>query len=256
MKRTLITPDVNTFPSRYCKLLENARIYDSSCSPEACVYFIDADGGYYLKTAKKGSLLAEAEMTRYFHSKGLATRVADYISLDRDWLLTEKLSGEDCTHKIYLFQPEKLCDTIAELLRGLHETDFSDCPVQNRIERYKNTVLTNHEDGVFDSSFGFGDAKEAFSLVEKNIKYLQNDTLLHGDYCLPNIMLDNWRFSGFIDLDNGGVGDRHIDIFWGIWTLQFNLGTNEYASRFIDAYGREKVDKDMLRLIAACESFG
>ena len=69
-------------------------------------------------------------------------------------------------------------------------------------------------------------------------------------------MLDNWRFSGFIDLDNGGVGDRHIDIFWGIWTLQFNLGTNEYASRFIDAYGRERVDKDMLRLVAACESFG
>ena len=256
MKRTLITPDINTFPMRFCKLLENARIYDSSCSPEACVYFIDKDCGYYLKTAPKGSLLGEAEMTRYFNSKGLATSVVDYISLDRDWLLTERLSGEDCTHKIYLFQPEKLCDTIAELLRSLHETDFSGCPVQNRIERYKNTVLTNYENGVFDSSFGFNNAKEAFSFVEKNIKLLKNDTLLHGDYCLPNIMLDNWSFSGFIDLDNGGVGDRHIDIFWGIWTLQFNLGTNEYASRFIDAYGRERVDKDMLRLVAACESFG
>ena len=177
MKRTLITPDMNTFPMRFCKLLENARIYDSSCSPEACVYFIDKDCGYYLKTAPKGSLLGEAEMTRYFNSKGLATSVVDYISLDRDWLLTERLSGEDCTHKIYLFQPEKLCDTIAELLRSLHETDFSGCPVQNRIERYKNTVFTNYENGVFDSSFGFNNAKEAFSFVEKNIKFLRNDTL-------------------------------------------------------------------------------
>ena len=85
---------------------------------------------------------------------------------------------------------------------------------------------------------------------------LKSDTLIHGDYCLPNIMLDNWRFSGFIDLGNGGRGDRHIDIFWGAWTLEFNLKTDEYRQRFFDAYGRDLIDVEALRVVGAAETFG
>ena len=256
MKRTLITPNLDMFPKDFCKHLENATVYDSSCSPEARVYFIDKDCGYYLKTAEKGSLENEAKLAKYFHSKNLSPRVAEYISLDKDWLLTEKAKGEDCTYCDYLADPKKLCDKIAEVLRELHETPFQDCPVHNRTDTYIKTVFDNHSAGMFDSEFGYKSAEEAFAVVERNIKYLNSDTLIHGDYCLPNIMLDNWRFSSFIDLGNGGVSDRHIDIFWGVWTLEFNLGTNEYAERFIDAYGRDRIEKDMLRVIAACESFG
>ena len=133
--------------------------------------------------------------------------------------------------------------------------------MQNHSERYINTVISNYKTGNYDKtafpdSFGYKNAEEAFLVVEKYKNNLKSDTLLHGDYCLPNIMLDNWKFSKFIDLGNGGVGDRHVDVFWGIWTLFFNLKTNEYASRFIDAYGRDKIDTDMLRFIAACEVFG
>ena len=85
---------------------------------------------------------------------------------------------------------------------------------------------------------------------------LKCDVLLHGDYCLPNVMLDDWTFAGFIDLGNGGVGDRHIDLFWGIWSLEFNLKTNQYRERFLDAYGRDRVDEHMLRVVAAAEVFG
>ena len=69
-------------------------------------------------------------------------------------------------------------------------------------------------------------------------------------------MLENWRFSGFIDLDGAGIGDRHIDLFWGRWSLGFNLGTYEYSDRFFDAYGRDKINEDTLRVVAAAEVFG
>ena len=91
---------------------------------------------------------------------------------------------------------------------------------------------------------------------KKHGHLLKTDTLLRGDYCLPNVIFDDWRFSGFIDLDNSGVGDRHVDLFWGAWTLWFNLKTDNYRDRFFDAYGRDKVDEDMLRIVAACEVFG
>ena len=85
---------------------------------------------------------------------------------------------------------------------------------------------------------------------------LRTDTLIHGDYCLPNVMLDDWKLSAFIDVGNGGVGDRHIDLFWGVWTLWFNLKTDKYADRFLDAYGRDAVEREMLRVVAAAEVFG
>jgi kanamycin kinase len=260
MKRTLITPKVTDFPSEFHSLISSCDIYDSSCSREARVWFIDKDGGYYLKTSQKGSLSREAELTRYFAKKGLGANVLEYISNDKDWLLTSRVAGEDGTYKTYLDDPKRLCDTIAERLRILHETDPSDCPV-DRTAEYFVGAERNYEIGAFDASYAYkGDIfktpREAWKVIEQGRALLKSDTLIHGDYCLPNIMLDDWKFSGFIDLGNGGRGDRHIDIFWGAWTLEFNLKTDEYRQRFFDAYGRDKIEEEKLRLIAAAEVFG
>ena len=143
----------------------------------------------------------------------------------------------------------------------LHALDFKDCPIQNHTELYlakaeysfKNDLYNKSH---FPDSFGYRNAEEARSVIETSGHLLKTDTLLHGDYCLPNIMLNDWQLSGFIDLDNGGVGDRHVDVFWGIWTLWFNLKTDKYRERFIDAYGRDKVDENMLRIVSAVEVFG
>ena len=88
------------------------------------------------------------------------------------------------------------------------------------------------------------------------MRSLERNVLMHGDYCLPNIMLKDWKLSGFIDLINGGVGDRHIDVLWDIWTLKYNIGTAKYTDRFIDVYGRDLIDEEKLRCIAAIEMFG
>jgi len=261
MKLTPVTRDLDAYPSEFRTLLSGAKIYDSSCSPEAKVIFIEKDAGYFLKSAPKGKLERQANMTRYFHNKGLSSDVLSYISNDSDWLLMERVSGNDCTTEKYLKEPERLVDVLAEQLSLLHTTDFSACPVQNHTELYlasaKHNMQTgNYNKSNFPDSFGYKSAEEAWAVVEKQGHLLKCDTLLHGDYCLPNIMLDNWQFSGFIDLDGGGVGDRHVDIFWALWSMIYNLKTDKYRDRFLDAYGRSKVDEDMLRIVAAVEVFG
>jgi kanamycin kinase len=258
MKRTKITPDLSLFPEAVLPFFTGAEVYDSSSSPEARVYFIDKNGGYYLKTAEKGALSREADMAKYFHGKKLAPDVLAYISEERDFMLTERARGEDMTLRKYLDEPKKLCDLSAAILRELHETDFSACPVQNHTARYVETAEKNRQKGAFDLSFAkeFKTADEAYAYFSANRHLLKNEVLLHGDYCLPNVMLEDWRFTGFIDVGNGGVGDRHVDLFWGAWTLNFNLGTDAYRKRFFDAYGRDKVEEEKLRLIAAAEVFG
>ena len=54
----------------------------------------------------------------------------------------------------------------------------------------------------------------------------------------------------------GGISDRHVDLLWGIWTLAFNLGTTRYSERFMDAYGRDRIDPGLLRCVAAMEMVG
>ena len=261
MKRKPVTEIPEHFPEELRDLIRGCSLYDSSCSADARVWLLEGRESYYLKTAAAGALKQEAEMTGYFHSKHLSAEVMGYLTGEKDWLLTRAIPGEDCTFYKYREDPARLCDTVAVLLRQLHELTHRDCPVQNHRDRYLAAVCRNHRSGFCDltlfpeKGWGFSSPEEAWALVEQNSAYLKNDTLLHGDYCLPNILLKDWRFSGFIDVGRGGVGDRHIDLFWGVWTLFFNLKTNAYYDRFLDAYGRDLAEPEMLRLIAACEVF-
>ena len=262
MVRKAIKVNFDEYPAAFLPYFKNAVTYDSSCSPEARVVFLDKDKGFYLKTAPKGSLKREAEMTAFFAQKGLSARVLEYISADRDYMLTERVAGEDCTYYKYIEEPERLCDTIAELLRQLHDTDREGCPISDHTKIYFETVDRNYKEGIFDRSFIQGGDKyknpdEIYRYICENKGSLKSDTLLHGDYCLPNIMLtEGFGFSGFIDVGNGGVGDRHVDLFWGAWTLEFNLHTDKYRDRFFSAYGKEMIDWEKIRLVGFAEAFG
>jgi len=260
MNLTPIKINTDEYPAELRPLLSGTHLFDSSCSEEAKVIFIDKDAGFFLKSAPKDSLAREAAMTKYFHGKGLSAEVITYISDKSDWLLTAKIHGSDGIAAKHLEQPERLCDIFAERLALLHAEKHADCPVPNHTELFlakaeRNMRTDKFDKSNFPDSWGYTSAEEAWAVVESRGHLLQTKTLLHGDYCLPNIILNDWQFSGFIDLDHGGVGDRHVDIFWATWTLYWNLHTHEYRERFIDAYGRDKVDEDMLRVVAAVEVF-
>lgn len=259
MRRILIQPGTLSFPTPFAGLLAHP-VYDSSCSPEARVYFIDTDGGLFLKRAPKGTLARQALMTDYFHHKGLSTPVIAFESLQEDWLLTRCVPGKDCTHSRYTGDPKRLCDVTAELLRRLHDTEAGDCPVRDRTGEYLQNARHNwlgkkYDASLFPDNWGYQTPEEAWQVVHTQGRYLRKDTLLHGDYCLPNILLEDWRFSGFIDLGAAGMGDRHVDLFWGIWSLWFNLKTDALRDRFLDAYGRQQVNEEQLRVVAAIEVF-
>lgn len=70
MKKQITSLDEWEVPDKFIPLIRQARaIYDSSSSPQAQVYFIDADQGYFLKRARKTQLKKEADVTTYFFRK-------------------------------------------------------------------------------------------------------------------------------------------------------------------------------------------
>ena len=129
------------FPPEIARLIEGASTYDSSCNITARTYYIDRDCGYFLKIAEKDFLKNEAIMFRYFNQKGISARVHEYISTDRDYLITEKINGSDGISQIHLDDPKRLCDVFSQSLSMLHSIDPSDCPIKGRTARmYKEAI--------------------------------------------------------------------------------------------------------------------
>ena len=250
MKRVETKADLNKFPAELHGLLQAGKIYDSSCSTEARTLYCEA--GYYIKIAPKGALASESMMGRLFHQLGLGAEVLEYLSSDRDYLVTRSADGEDLTH--HLEDPENLCRVMAEGLRKLHSQSVAGAPVSAKLSGYAD--LSAFNEYLRMDYIGIHSREEAMAVIDANRSRLTSDTLIHGDACLPNIICRDGRFGTFIDCGFGGAGDRHIDLFWAIWSLQFNLKTEDYTDRFLDLYGREKVDMDMLKTVAALELLG
>lgn len=242
-------------PDVLMPFVQSASLFDSSCSPDARVWFAERDGGIYIKTAPKEALKAEMEMDSYFHSRGFGPEVLAYVQEEADWMVTRAIPGEDCTHMQYLQDPQRLAQMLGRLLRMLHDTDTAGCPGPDLNKAYlAKTKLCRSEGTITPIFTDVSTAEEALALVQRFRP--ESRVLLHGDYCLPNILLDNWRFTGFIDVGGGGIGDRHIDLYWGCWSLQFNLKDTRWCSVFLDAYGRDAVNIEQLRILGAMEAFG
>ena len=261
MNRKPVSIALSHFPEALHPFLSGAAIFDSSCSPEAQVYFIEKEDGFYLKTAPAGFLKTEAEMACFFHQKGLGAEVISYESADRDWFLTRAIPGEDCIHPQYLDDPNRLGEILGILLRQLHETDPAECPASYRTCAFISAAEENHSLGKWHPSrlpdaLRSRNTDAVWAMAQQFCRSLKQDTLIHGDYCLPNIMLDDWKFSGFIDLGSSGLGDRHMDLYWGCWSLNFNLKSDRWCSRFLDAYGRDGFDPEILLAVSAFEAFG
>jgi kanamycin kinase len=45
-------------------------------------------------------------------------------------------------------------------------------------------------------------------------------------------------------------------LFWAIWSLSYNLKTEQYNDYFLELYGKENYDEEVLKLIACIETFG
>jgi aminoglycoside phosphotransferase len=116
-----------------------------------------------------------------------------------DWLLTREVPGVPLYHPSIGLPPAGVARVLGEILREVHRTEAVGCP--------------------------FGTAKPGHVLI-------------HGDYCLPNVLVAGAppQLSALIDVGQAGLGDPRDDLAAGVWTLQYNYGPG-VAREFLDAYG-------------------
>lgn len=256
MKNDKIQINLSDFPPRLHAILTDTAVYDCSCSSDAVT--LRTESGLFIKTDEISRLKREAEMTKHFHSLGLGVEVLDYFTADKDYLVTRAAEGQDLTH--FTDDPKQLCTLMADSMRFLHSLPVCTA-LSIRHERYLDSASGSISGGYYDEStqmekYKISSRQEAWDIMQANKHLLRPDTLIHGDFCLPNLIANDYRLSAFIDLGMAGAGDRHVDIYWALWSLQYNLKTDKYSDYFLDAYGRANFEDEMLRVVAAFELFG
>lgn len=243
MIKKKISLDFDSFPTEIKEYITGREVYDTSCRSGCSTYYLKP--GYYLKVGSKGTLIREAELTKLFYDLGFSPELMSFVSVGKDYMLTREAEGEDMLE--YLDKPELVCRILAESLRELHSRSSDKVPISAQISSYRGLMSKSLPD---DSSCFM---KKSFEFAQKNFHLLKTDDLIHGDACLPNLIVKDGMFSSFIDFDAAGAGDRHIDLWWALWSLSYNFGTDKYTDLFLDFYGRDRYDPETLRLVNALE---
>lgn len=256
MKKTMVSFDESILPDGMRAILGKARFYDSSCSEHASTYFVEGECLAFLKIGRAHSLYREKVMQDYLSALALAAKSLAYASTgDQDFLLSSVLPGEDAIYETHKANPYRLAQALGWHLRKLHSLPLDACPFPCRSAEMILESEENIRAGYMDRQIVHEEPCSASEKFHKLKHLAKEEVIIHGDYCLPNIIMQDFELSGFVDVGGAGIGDRHYDLWWGIWSLNYNLGSYKYTSVFLDAYGREDIDPQRLKLCRYLAAF-
>lgn len=159
-----------------------------------------------------------------------------------EWLLTAELMGTVATSDEFKSDVGGLVAALGRGLRLFHSAPVEQCPFDFRIERALEIVGERVASGRVDPREDFHSEhahftlEEAFAELQRLAPDSEDLVVCHGDYCLPNVLMEAGQVVGFLDLTELGVADRWWDLAVGAWSVTWNLGPG-WESNFLAAYG-------------------
>jgi kanamycin kinase len=164
---------------------------------------------------------------------------------EHEWLLTASLSGVNATEDALRADPPRLVPLLAGGLRRFHALPAGACPFDSRVDIALGAARQRVAAGLVDPARDFhpehgGLSAEAALAQLERLRPQQEDLVVcHGDYCLPNVLIDDGQVSGYVDLGALGVADRWWDLAIATWSVTWNLGPG-WEDLFLDAYGVQR----------------
>ena len=194
----------------------------------------------YLKAAALGTpypLTAERDRTVWAADHLPVARVLGFGQDGHyEWLLTAAVPGLPASDDMLRSDPARLVPLLAEGLRRVHALRIDACPFDNRPALATERACRRVAAGVFDPSPVYPTAGAALARLDALLPRDPDLVVCHGDYCLPNVLFDDWRLSGYVDLGLLGVTDRWHDLADALWSVTRNCGPG-WEDAFLAAYG-------------------
>ena len=215
-----------------------AHIQHTAGMSGALVYtYYDDAKSYVLKIQKEDKTEGthiERKMLPWLYGKAPVPKVWFEALIDGySYILMDVARGTMANDTKWLSKGEDfMIKRLAEGLQLLWRVDTTSCPVKItlddrlRIARYRVTSgLVNTSVWVEYNKFANPEALLQHLLVARPKE--EDYVIVQGDYCLPNIFLDEQGISGFIDFGRAGIAERYQDIALCIRTINHNFGFKE-----------------------------
>ena len=216
----------------------------------------DGSGEIFIKLVPAGhypDLPAEAARMRWARAY---LPVPEVVDLDGSgpvtWLVTRGLKGSDGTHPDQLGRPEQLVRALAVGLRRFHEAaPVGSCPFDFRLDAALAHARARLSEGLivpgrdFHPEHAHLSAAAALDVLERARPDSEDLVVCHGDYCPPNVLIEDAQATGYLDLGELGVADRWWDLAVATWSVTWNLGPGR-EEQFLADYG---VSADAERIV-------
>lgn len=222
----------------------------------------DDGRAFYLKQGVgEASEDIEAETERLEWLRGrLPVPAARRLPLGEDGAFRVLLEAMPGRPSHYARLPEsRRVDILAEALREIHGVRAAECPFRDTLrhelaEAERRLRLGKLDVPAFIAATQGVTPAQALDGLQADAGMIRETVFTHGDYCLPNVMIQQGKLSGVIDWGIAGVADPHRDFMALVESIEFNLGSS-CARRFFDAYGCPEPDQDRIRYYRLLDQF-
>ena len=226
----------------------------------------------YLKMMPKpanASLRHEAEVMIWLRGKLPVPEVLAFaVNPTAEFLLMTALTGNSFL-TAGMKNPTAAAAMFAAGLRQVHSVPIQDCPLDMRAEKKIQLAQDALNHGLVKPEY-FSESRRGLTAESLRPLLLSaripNEDLVftHGDYCFPNVFIQEGKTSGFLDFNHGGVADRYQDLATGARSLYYNVSEvfhynrqtgNRAVETFFEAYGLDRVDEEKIRFYRLLDDF-
>lgn len=209
------------------------------------IFHLQAEKSLYLKInsrASEFSLSQEKLRLEWLKNRLPVPEVVRFAEDEtREFLLLSEISGIPAIDDSLKKDAPRVIEQLTNGLKMIHALPLENCPFDARLD-YKIEIarrrmikgLVDEED--FDEERQGRTAADLFKELLAARPSDEDLVFTHGDYCAPNVILENGKLSGFIDWAEAGVADRFQDLALLTRSARYNFGA-EYEEKVFEIYG-------------------
>ncbi|MCM3745163.1 aminoglycoside 3'-phosphotransferase [Sporosarcina luteola] len=205
-------------------------------------------------------LFDEKEKLEWLEGKLPVPRVLFYGKDEaHEYLLMSEVKGVNASDQSHRDDLPSMLESLGTGLKTIHRVRIDNCPFIQSMDVKLVEAKNRVEQGWVDED-DFDEVRKgrkAIDLFEELIaKRPLNEEFVftHGDYCLPNVIMEKQGVSGFIDWGRAGLSDKYQDLALAIRSITSNFG-KEFVPFFLAGYGMRELDESRVAFYQLMDEF-